>query len=423
MSEDAAASDAQSGVSDDHTMAGDGRDRTIDSRAVWTAIAGLFLLSTAAAAYEIAPASISPTIMADLHIGPARAGWLVSVMYAIAVVASVPIGAALDRTNLIRAVTVAAFGLLIAGIWGWIAATRGDYMGIMLSRMLGGLAYVAIWNAGANLAGRAVPRHLQATAVGVFTASAPAGFALGQLSGPLVAGVAGWQAIFPVYGVVAVVGIGLFWLGLGRRADVVGQSEPPTRAEFRRVFANPAVWAVCGMGFASFALYLFLNSWLPAFFEARLGLSLAATGLLVAVFPAVGIVSRTGGGVLSDRLFGGRRRPITFVSFAFSVPVVIGLAFVGDVLTAIVLLVISGAVIQLGIGLLFAYVREVVDPAVRATAVSLLTSVGLLGALVAPVGAGWLIERTGSYELAFLVAGGVCAAGAVLALVTPDPGA
>lgn len=402
----------------DDDAAGD----AVDRKAVWTAIAGLFLLSTAAAAYEIAPASISPTIMADLRIGPARAGWLVSVMYAVAALTSVPVGAALDRTGLLKAVTAAAVALLVAGIWGWFSATGGDYLGLVLSRVLGGLAYVTVWNAGANLAGRAVPEDFQATAVSVFTASAPAGFALGQFSGPLVAGAAGWPAVFPAYGLVAVAGIGLFWWGAGNRAAGAGGTDPPTRAEFRRVFRTPAVWTICGMGFAAFSLYLFLNSWLPAFFETRLGLSLAATGLVVAVFPAIGIVSRTGGGLLSDRLFGGRRRPVTLASFVCSVPAVLGLAFVADVVPAIALLVVAGGVIQLGIGLLFAYVREVVDPAVRGTAVSLLTGVGLLGALVAPVGAGWLIEVTGTYELAFLIAGGVGVGGAALALATPEPG-
>ncbi|PSP78212.1 MFS transporter [Halobacteriales archaeon QS_1_68_20] len=389
---------------------------------VWVAIAGLFLLSTAAAAYEIAPASVAPTIMGDLGIGQARAGWLVSVMYAVAVATSIPVGAALDRTDLLRAVAAAAVALLVAGVWGWVAATRGDYLGLVVSRMLGGLAYVTVWNAGANLAGRAVPPRHQATAVGVFTASAPAGFALGQLGGPLIAGAAGWPAILPAFGVLAVAGIALFWWAVGGRAAGAGEVEPPTRAEFRRVFATRPVWVICGMGFAAFSLYLFLNSWLPAFFEARLGLSLAATGLVVAVFPAVGVVARTGGGVLSDRLFDGRRRPVALASFALSVPVVVALAFVGTVVPALALLVVAGATIQLGIGLLYAYVREVVDPSVRGTAVSLLTSVGLLGALVAPVGAGWLIELTGTYELAFFAAGVVGVGGGALALVAPEPG-
>jgi len=387
---------------------------------VWVAIAGLFLLSASAAAYEIVPASVSPTVMADLGVTPTEAGWLVSVMYLVAVLTSVPVGAIMDRTGLLRAVTAAAGALLVAGVAGWAAAADGAYELLLASSVLGGLAYVTIWNAGATLAGRAVPRQVQATAVGVFTASAPAGFALGQFGGPLIADAAGWPAVFPAFAGVAVAGTVLFWWGSGRRS-VGGDVETATPAQFRRVFADRTVWLVCGMGFVAFSLYLFLNSWLPAFFEDRLGLSLAASGLLVALFPAVGIVARTGGGVLSDRWFGGRRRPVTLASFAVATPVVVGLAFVGGLWVAVALLAMAGAAIQLGIGLLFSYVREVVDPAVRATAVSLLTSVGLLGAFGAPIGAGWLIEQSGTYRPAFLAAGAVGVLGVALALATPEP--
>jgi predicted MFS family arabinose efflux permease len=65
-------------------------------------VAGLFLLSTAAAAYEIAPASVLPVVRGALDIGPTAAGWLVSVMYATAVLASVPVGFLLDRVSVRR---------------------------------------------------------------------------------------------------------------------------------------------------------------------------------------------------------------------------------------------------------------------------------------------------------------------------------
>jgi predicted MFS family arabinose efflux permease len=171
-----------------------------DRLGTWGAVAGLFVLSAAAAAYEIAPASVTPVVMSDLGVGEPAAGWLVSVMYGVAVLASIPVGIALDRVVVRRAVTAAAGALLLAGVWGWAAAGAGAYWPLVASRVIGGLAYVTIWNAGADLASRSVPGDRAATAVGVFTASAPAGFALGQLGGPVVAGAAGWPAIFPVFG-------------------------------------------------------------------------------------------------------------------------------------------------------------------------------------------------------------------------------
>lgn len=99
-------------------------------------------------------------------------------------VLSVPVGVVLDRVDVRRAVTAAAVGLLIAGVWGWLAATAGAYWWLVASRVLGGFASVVFWNAGADLVGRAVDPGVRATAVSVFTASAPAGFVLGQFGRP-----------------------------------------------------------------------------------------------------------------------------------------------------------------------------------------------------------------------------------------------
>ncbi|OYR52079.1 hypothetical protein DJ74_02360 [Halorubrum sp. Ea8] len=82
-------------------------------------------------------------------------------------------------------------------------------------------------------------------------------------------------------------------------------------------------------------------------------------------------------------------------------------------------LLVAGFAIQLCLGLVFAYVRELVAPAVAATAVAFLTSVGLAGAFLAPIAAGRLIEAS-NYETAFLVAGVLGVLGTLLAWFAPE---
>ena len=179
------------------------------------------------------------------------------------------------------------------------------------------------------------------------------------------------------------------------------------------------MWLLSALCFLGFSLYLFLNSWLPSYLAEGLGLSLAASGLLTALFPAVGIVARTSCGLVSDRLFGGRRRPVVVGAFLVATPGVAAFAFATTVPAIIALLVVVGFAVQTTLGLLFTYVAEVVDPAVRSTAVALLTSMGLLGAFVAPLGAGVLIENAG-YGPAFLVGGAVAAVGILVAWWAPE---
>jgi predicted MFS family arabinose efflux permease len=378
----------------------------------------MFLLSSAAGAYEIAPASVLPLVRESLGVGPTAAGWLVSVMYLTAVVASVPVGVALDRVSVRAAVAVAAVALLVAGAWGWLAAVAGAYWWLVASRILGGFSYVVVWNAGANVVGQAVEPDLRATAVGVFTASAPVGFALGQFGSPLVAAPFGWPAVLPAFASIATVGVVVFLLST-RGESLAVETAAPSREEFVRLLGNRAAWTLYALCFLAFSLYLFLNSWLPSYLTDHLGVSLALGGLLTALFPAVGVVSRTSGGVLSDRLFDGKRRPVALLSFAVAAPAVFGFVAVTGVGPVVALVVVAGFAVQLSIGLLYTYVAEVVAPAVRTTAISMLTSVGLLGAFLAPLVGGEIIDRAG-YEPAFLLAGAVAVAGVALAWYAPE---
>lgn len=380
---------------------------------------GFFLLSTAAAAYEIAPASVLPLIQKSIGLEASTAGWLVSIMYATAVVTSVPAGIVLDRFSVRKVIVFGTGALVVAGAWGWHAATAGAYLWLLVSRVLGGLAYVIFWNAGANVVGSAVAPRYRATAVGVFTASAPVGFALGQFGSPLVANVAGWPAIFPLYAAMGVLGVTIFLLATRHHIPGV-DAAAPDRTALRELFTNQAVWIVCVLCFLAYSLYLFINTWLPSYLINGFGISLAASGLLTALFPAIGAIGRSSSGVVSERVFSGKRRPVVVSSFIVAVPAVVAFAFVSRLGLVGGAVVVVGFAIQLVTGLLFSYIVELVPPAVGTTAVALLTSVGLFGAFAAPIAAGTIIDRAG-YSTAFLVAGGVAFLGVLLALRAPEP--
>lgn len=392
-----------------------------DGGARWGLLAGATLLGVSLGAYELVPASVTPLLRASLGVSPSAAGLVVSVMFGTAVVASLPAGVVLDRTDSRVAVAVACGLLLVAGGWGYLAAAAGDYRSLLASRVLGGVAYVVVWNAGIDVVGRSFSAERRATAVATFTASGPIGFALGQAGGPVVADLLGWEAVFPVFATSALVGLALFWPASVGRGRVEGGSAP-SLAEFRGVVTDRRVWLVGGIGFLAYTLYLFVNSWAPSYLTEELGLSLAVSGGVAALFPAVGVLSRVTGGVLSDAAFGGRRRPVVLLSFLVGAPVVALFPALRTLPVVVAALLVAGFAIQLCLGLVFAYVRELVEPGTAATAVALLTSVGLSGAFLSPIVAGAVIEAAG-YTAAFIASGALGAVGLGLAWFAPDPDA
>ena len=165
-----------------------------------------------------------------------------------------------------------------------------------------------------------------------------------------------------------------------------------------------------------------MNSWMPSYLAEEFAVSLTLSGLLSALFPAVGIVSRAGGGYVSDRLLGGRRLPVLRLSFLVALPVTVVIALTTSVRLIAVLLLVAGFVIQLTFGIVYSYVQESVPTEISGTALSFLGTAGVSGAFSAPLIAGVLIGATDAYLSAFGYAAGVTVLGLGLAWVGPESG-
>jgi MFS family permease len=353
-----------------------------------------------------------------MDVSEPAAGFLVGVMFGAAGIGSIPVGVALDRVSSRRMMAAAVLTLLVVGLWGWMAADDGAYDLLVASRVVGGFAFVAVWNAGIDIVGEAASEHRHATVVGIFTASAPLGFALGHLAGPAVAHRFGWPAIFVAFTLPGLVGLAVFWpasTGLGVATDA-----PSSPRSLRKVFANRTFWGIAAIGFLGYSIYLFINGWGPTYLNDSLDLTLGQSGAIVALFPAVGVVSRVTTGAISDRVFGGRRRPVLVGSFVLATPLVLAFSSVTNLSLLVVTLLGVGFAIQLSLGLSFTYVRELVDADVAATAVSVQTAVGTLGSSLAPILGGAVIEQYG-YGLAFAIVALLGLVGIALAWASPEP--
>lgn len=226
-------------------------------------------------------------------------------------------------------------------------------------------------------------------------------------------------AIFLTFVGLAVVGLVVFWpasRGLGK-----SRGEAPSVQEFGAVLRKRDVWSVGLLGFLGYSLYLFVNSWGSSYLTAELGISLAVSGLLVAVFPAIGVVSRISSGLLSDRVFGGRRQPIVLGSFGVAAPLVFAFTRFRSLPLLIALLLLTGFAVQLTLGLSYTYVQEVVDSRVAATAVAFQTSIGLAGAFIAPIVGGVVVDLAG-FDTSFFLAGILAICGIAVAWQAPEPG-
>ncbi|MFB6093102.1 MAG: nitrate/nitrite transporter [Haloquadratum sp.] len=389
------------------------RDRPAVLAAVWT-------LSFFASAYEIVPASIAPPLQTQLGVDATAVGWLVGVMFAVPIVWSLPVGWLLGRVSLRDALVAAGLILGIAGVAGWHYTRRGAYLPLLATRALGGMGFVLMWNSALETYGRFRNR---ATATGLFIASSPIGFALGHVTGPVLAEAVGVGVPFLAYSLLLALPIaGLLVTGhrIPRVAD--DGAETPSAEMFAALAGNRALATVCVLGFVSYSLYLFVNSWMPSYLNTHLGFSLTRSGLLIALFPLVGALSRTAGGVVADRAFDGRRRPVVLITFVATALLVGALSISRGIAVVTLALLGSGFFVQLSLGLFYSYVPELL-PADRVSGgIAVLTTVSMTGAFSAPVVAAWLLERFGSYAVPFGYAVGLAIVGVVVAWAFAEPG-
>jgi len=390
------------------------------SRAFVARLAGAWLLTAATHYYVIAPASTLAAVADGIGVVPGRAIWLVSAVPAAWAVTNVAVGGPIDRFGDYRVIAAGTAVVALSGVTGWRLGPTAGFRPLLATRLVAGVGVGAIWTASTNLIGGAVSGDSRGTAIGVFVTSAPAGFAVGQFAAPAVAARAGWHGNFLVASAGALVAFGLLTAGV--RGPTVAAT-PPTasmRATLADVARRPAVWYGSGMAFAAYSYYLFVNSWMPSYLGSEFALSPELSGLLTAAFPAMGILSRAGGGVVSDRLLGRRRIPVLRAAFLVSLPLVAVLAWTRRLAVVVGALIVAGFVIQLTFGVVYSYVREIVDEGATGTALGLLTTAGITGAFFAPLIAGALIGDGTAYGRAFGYAAAVTALGLGLSWLAPE---
>ena len=352
-------------------------------------------------AYLITPASILPLVMADLGTTEAISAALVSMPQVTATVIGIPVGIYLDRVET-RSVVPAAAAILFVGSAGdWFAASEGNVLLLVASRLFAGLGMFILWVVCINVVSSTFPPDRRATATSLITSGYPAGYALGQLGAPRVAEVVGWPSVFPVFGGAVLVLSLVFYITVGHVSRFDRSPEPPKLADFKRVFGNRNVWQVIVVTILGYSLYMMLNSWMPTYITRQFGVSIAESGTFVALFPAVGVLARPAGGWISDTVLGQRRRPVFTVSFVGTTALAIAMFYTTTVATLVGMLVLAGVFIQLQIGLLYQSVQEFVDPSAAGTVVSLASVAGWLGSFVAPVVVGELVAITGTYAAVF----------------------
>jgi MFS family permease len=365
--------------------------------------------------HRMAFAPLIPTFVGDLGLTYAAAGTIQTAYFWTYALAQIPFGMVADRWGS-RRVMIACMAVLAVGAVAF-AASR-TYSESIAARCLVGLGAAAVWVPGMRLIAEWFPVAERGRATGLMSGGGGAGGTLGLILVPWLAAMWGWRVAYGALALPALLTLLFIVLALPRGGQPTTTAARPS-GSLRRVLAHRAVWPLNVSVTFSYGGYFSFVTFLPAFLVKRVALSDTQAGVITGLITAGTILSWPLGGVLSDRF--GRRKPIYLASQGASALVCFVFAL-GDgwmgAASAAVVSVVAGILIG-GLILPFVVVSEMFPRELAATAAGVTNAACFVGGMILPIILGRVLDVTGSFAAAFMVAGAVqvlaCVVGAFMA--------
>ncbi|MBE7539229.1 MAG: MFS transporter [Opitutaceae bacterium] len=383
----------------------------------WT-LCGLLLLATIINYLDRQTISVSASRIAEeLNLGDKHLGELFSAFLFAYGIGQVVLGPVLDRIGTVRAYAFAVAAWSIAGAASGFATGFGF---LLATRIALGLCESPNWPLALRVVARSFPPGQRVLATGIFQS----GTSIGALIAPPIviylATTHGWRASFIAVGAVGFVWVALWLLWFRSQPDfkidqVSAPDAPPETAvaeepaTLSEIVRSRAFWGLAIATSFLNPLQYFYTTWIPRYFDkyAGVGFGTELAQRLIIVYLALDVGLWSGGGLVAwlARRWDVRKARLLVTSVGaacmMTVPLV-ALARNIDVITGLISLATFGLGWFMGNYLTFS-----AEVSRKRTS----TAVGLLGGIGSLAGAGFMllvggsIEQSGSFSIAFLMAG------------------
>ena len=361
---------------------------------------------------------VAPTLIALYGISPTAMGFILSGYSWLYMASLLPIGFLVDRFgpymvmglgSIVWSLATIAFPLVTAGVFFFFM--RGLF-GAGHSMMIpGGAASLAHW----------VPQKQRALAVGLTFAGGTMGLAIGAPTAAFLLDRFGWPWVYYGVGTLGML-FSLAWFALYPK-ERLGPEQPPDpetkpkttedRVGWGTLLRHRSTWGIA-LGQVGYLYgYFFFVTWLPSYLVMERDLTILRTGFAATLTFVVGMLGTLGGGVLGDYLIRRgvnptvARKAMIGSGLTGATIFIVAAAFAEETWVAIMLLTLCLGSLRLTTASSNSLPIDLAPPQATASLASIQSFGGNTGGLIAPILTGYIVDVTGSFQLALIVAGAV----------------
>jgi len=355
----------------------------------------------------------APVLKIEWGMTPSQLGVLLSAFFWTYTALQFVMGLIVDRWGANR--------LMALGFLAWSLATvlTGAAMGfatLLALRLLLGVGESVMFPASSKIMAQHLPEHARGFANGLMNAAMRWGSAIGTFGGGLLMAAYGWRSAFIAIGIAS-----LLWLPAWSRwkapevhIAVRADASAPT---FSAILRKRAFWGAASGHFCANYLVYFLMSWLPYYLVNERHLSMSAMSVAAGALWVVDSLCSVATGTITDMCIRRGASPTLarkwamVLGFSLAAVSLVGCAVAGEhtYLACLIACAVGCGTANAGT---FAFAQTLAGPHAAGKWVGLQNGIANLAGVTGPALTGFLVDWTGHFASAFVVAAVITLSGA-----------
>lgn len=360
-------------------------------------------------------ATAAPLIKDQLHLSGTQIGVLLSAFFWSYMPALILAGWLAERINPYRTLGI---GLALWSIATVLSGVASGFATLIALRLLLGLGEGAAFPCCSMILAQHLPSDKLGGANGLMGVGMALGPALGTFGGGLLIAQIGWRNVFILFGLVSLLWL-VPWFASTRHAYAhTDHGSAYLGPSLTSIIRRREVWgAGLGQFCGNYAFY-FVISWLPLYLVKARGLSIGQMAELGGLIYIVYAVSSMSAGWLSDRWIrrgasDNRVRKTVIISGCAIMAASLVAAAVGDLRVSVISLFCAGVAFGFKTSTELAIGQTLAGPQAAGKWTGIQCCIGNLAGIVAPVITGFVVDVTGQYYWAFVIAAAAAATGII----------